>query len=251
MSRCPSRAQWLEALPYHKEYAPAGCVLHPPSGDEDRVGFLDDLWFYCANAAGGACIRLFPKDREGGRPVLKRVYKKISDDGRPNPNYGRFYLTNGFNSHMKYFEWLTETMWWRSYLYKRCLPEAIVRELETTGGPVDAPLWTGNFEKLYGSEQSIDEIVEQLGGVSQSSVVSGTPQTPLQLPPMVRRYGTAILDDVIHTKSHPKDLHRLAVAGRNPAPSVPFLLDAEQRRRKAEVNDCRYRGEVLKGPPGW
>lgn len=188
MDRCPLRSQWLEALPYFKESAPDGATLDPPTSDEDMVGFLDELWHACAHRVGGPCVKLLPKDRMGMRPQLKRVYKKYADQGGPNPNYGRFYLTNHPETPLKYFEWLTETMWWRSFMYKRCLPEQIVREMETTGGPIDAPLWTGTFLSIYGSELSIDEIANQ-GGESQTSVVSGT---PLHLPPIGVRNGRRV-----------------------------------------------------------
>lgn len=178
-TRCPAREMWLEALPYHKEFAPPDAPpLAAPTDDNDRCGFMDDLLFTMVSLKGGAAMRLYPRDRMGLRPLLKRVYKKVADDGRENPNYGRWYLTNNPECHLKYFEWLTETMWWKSYAFKMInLVDHMVGLLDITGQSASLPLWDEKFEALYTCEKSLDEIARHKVGIPVSQV-----RTPLSLP---------------------------------------------------------------------
>lgn len=158
--RSMNRQMWLESLPYFKEYAKPDEQLLPPQDDNECCAFVDDVLFW-ASAKHAPAWKFYPKDRNGDRPVLKRVYKKLAPDGGPNPNYGRFYFTNARPDGLKYFQWLDETVWYKSFQHRRCLNVDWQRLISCTGQPTNVPLWEPLFMKYYNSELSIDAIVAQ------------------------------------------------------------------------------------------
>jgi hypothetical protein len=184
--RSRDRQLWLESLPMFKEYAQPGEQFLPPMDDAQCCAFMDDILWKASNNFPESCLRFYPRDKVGDRPLLKRVYKKHAMDGSPNPSYGRFYFVNRDPSGPKYFQWLDDTVWYKSYCHRRCLNMDWQRLISCMGQPIDVPLWEPLFFKYYNLEKSVDDIVRDSFPAKTPAVVSSprTPTNGTSLPPL-------------------------------------------------------------------
>jgi len=173
--RSTHREQWLSALSVFRKRAAPGEELPPPDDDVTMVGFADDLMWQSANMVGGPAIQLYPMHL-GKRVQLKRVWKKVADDGKENPNYGRFYCVAGDGA--RYFQWLTDTLWWKSYAMRDCLCDELVQWLGCLSWSTMSKrelMYCSAFHRLYRTELPVANCAR--GQIPAS--VADEPHTPL------------------------------------------------------------------------
>jgi hypothetical protein len=156
--RSRHRENWLEALPVFRSRAGQDETLPPPDDDVTMVGFADDLLFMAAMIVGDPAAKLYPHHLSQ-RVVLKRVWKQRMENGAPNPNYGRFYCVSSDGT--RYFQWLTETLFWKSRVVQDVLCPELYQWFSKTSWPIDtdrSDLYHPVFHRLYNTELSVKEL---------------------------------------------------------------------------------------------
>lgn len=177
------RHRWLCAVPYWKEYAKPGETFPPPEDDMEKARFVDDMLRAARNMVGGAAIDMWPTPNNRGA-VLRRTLKKKTDDGRDNPNYARWYLVSA-DPGVRFFQWLTESMWWRSYMHKRCLSDDWIFQLEAATEHWTGPegLWGPAFREAYETQVNHETIaLKQLPHPAGSPVLGAGSRFPSVTP---------------------------------------------------------------------
>ena len=183
--RSRHRESWLQALSVFRARASDLDTLPPPEDDVTMVGFADDLLWAAANIVGGPALSLYPM-HNGERVVLKRVWKQQTAEGGPNPNYGRFYCVSKDGS--RYFQWLTETLWWKSLVVQDVLCPVL---LQWYGQQCWSPhedrskMYCEAFHHLYTMELPVNECARTQIPANEPSTpqaqVQGTPTQPRPL----------------------------------------------------------------------
>lgn len=157
------RHRWMHAYSWWKKLAKPGETFSPPMDDFEIMAFMNDFVWAAANAAGPPTIDYYPRvNMNGNRMLLKRTMKKKMDDGRDNPNYGRWYWVNQPGDDRK-FCWLTESMFWKSHMIRRCVADRdVLAQLEDSrhpdGGWHGVSLWDLGFMHLYTQRASSEEL---------------------------------------------------------------------------------------------